>query len=187
MKVKSKIEASQSCQTLCNPIDCSPPGSSIHGIFQARVLEWSAIAFSGYVDDTTLMAESGKELKNILMKVKEESDKAGLKLSIKKTKIMASGPIISWQVGGETMETVTDFISLGSKITMDGDCRHEIKRCFLLGKKAMTNLDDILKSRDITMVCIVKAMVFPVVIYGCESWAMKKAEHQRIDAFKLRC
>ena len=187
MKVKSKIEASQSCQTLCNPIDCSPPGSSIHGIFQARVLEWSAIAFSGYVDDTTLMAESGKELKNILMKVKEESDKAGLKLSIQKTKIMASGPIISWQVGGETMETVTDFISLGSKITMDGDCRHEIKRCFLLGKKAMTNLDDILKSRDITMVCIVKAMVFPVVIYGCESWAMKKAEHQRIDAFKLRC
>ena len=187
MKVKSKSEAVQSCRTLCNPIDCSPPGSSIHGIFQARVLEWGAIAFSRYVDDTTLMAESGKELKNILMKVKEESDKAGLKLSIQKTKIMASCPIISWQVGGETMETVTDFISLGSKITMDGDCRHEIKRCLLLGKKAMTNLDDILKSRDITMVCIVKAMVFPVVMYGCESWAMKKAEHQGIDAFKLRC
>ena len=129
------------------------------------------------------MAES-EELKNLLMK--EESDKAGLKLSIQKPKIMASGPIFSWQIGGETMETVTDFISLGSKI-MDGDCRHKIKRCLLLGKKAMTNLDDILKSRAITMVCIVKAVIFPVVMYGCESWTIKKPEHQRIDAFKLRC
>ena len=115
-------------------MDYSLPGSSVHGIFQARVLEWGAIAFSGYVDDTTLMAESEEELKNLLMKVKEQSDKAGLKLSIQKPKIMASGPIFSWLIGGETMETVTDFISLGSKITMDGGCRHKIKRCLLLGK-----------------------------------------------------
>ena len=114
------------------------------------------------------------------MKVKEESENAGLKLNIQKTKIMASGPITSWQIDGETMETVTDFISLGSKITADGDCSHKIKRCFLLGRKAMTNLDSILKSRDITLpakVCLVKAMVLPVVMYGCESWTIKKVEH----------
>ena len=124
------------------------------------------------------------------MKVKEESEKVGLKLTIQKTKIMASGSITSWQIDGETMETVTDFIFEGSKITADGDCSHEIKRCLLLGRKAMTNLDSILKSRDIsltTKVCLVKPMVFPVVIYECESWTIKKAEHQRIDAFELWC
>ena len=124
------------------------------------------------------------------MKVKEESEKVGLKLNIQKTKIMASGPITSWQIDGETMETVTDFIFGGSKITADGDCSHEIKRCLLLGRKIMTNLDSILKSRDIalpTKVCLVKAMVFPVVMYGCESWTIKKAEHQRIDAFERWC
>ena len=124
-----------------------------------------------YADDTTLMAES-KELKSLLMKVKEESEKVGLKLNIRKTKIMASGPITSWQIDGETMETVTDFMLLGSKITADGDCSHEIKRCLLLGRKVVTNLDSILKSRDITLpakVCVVKTMVFPVVMYGCES------------------
>ena len=124
------------------------------------------------------------------MKVKEESEKAGLKLNIQKTKIMASGPIILWQIDGETMETVTNFIFLGSKITADGGCSHEIKRRLLLGRKAMINLDSILKSRDIifpTKVCLVKAMVFPVVVYGCESWAIKKAEHRRIDAFELWC
>ena len=130
-----------------------------------------------YVDDTTLMAESEEELKSLLMKVKEESEKAGLKLNIQKTKIMASSPITSWQIGGETTETVRDFIFLGSKITADGDCSHEIKRRLLLESKAMTNLDSILKSRDITKVCLVKAMVFPVVVYGCESWTIKKAEH----------
>ena len=122
------------------------------------------------------------------MKVKEESEKAGLKLNIQKTKIMATGPITSWQIDGETMETVTDFILEGSKITADGDCSHEIKRCLLLGRKVMTNLDSILKSRDITLstkICLVKAMVFPVVTCGCESWTIKKAEHQRIDAFEL--
>ena len=125
-----------------------------------------------YTDDTTLMAESEEELKSLLMKVKEESEKAGLKLNIQKTKIMASGPITSWKIDGETGETVTNFIFLGSKITADGDCSHEIKRCLLLGRKAMTNLDSILKSSDITLptkVHLVKAMVFPVVIYGCES------------------
>ena len=133
---------------------------------------------------TTLMAES-KELKSLLMKVK-----VGLKLSIQKTKIMPSGPITSWQVDGETMETVTNFIFLGSKITVDNDCCHEIKRHLLLGRKAMTNLDGVLKCRDITLpakVCIVKALVFPVVVYGYESWTVKKAEQQRIDAFELRC
>ena len=128
-------------------------------------------------DDTTLMAESEEKLKSLLMKVKE-SEKVGLKLNIQKTKIMASGPITSWQIDGETMEIVTDFILGGPKITADGDCSHEIKRCLLLGRKALTNLDDILKSRDITLptkVCLVKAMVFPVVIYGCESWTIKKA------------
>ena len=132
-----------------------------------------------YADDTTLMAESEEELKSLSMKVKEESEKFGLKLNIQKTKIMASGPITSWQINGETMETVADFIFLGSKITVDGDCSHEIKKCLLLEKKAMTNLGSILKSRDITLptkVHLVKAMVFPVVMYGCKSWTVKKAE-----------
>ena len=131
-----------------------------------------------YADDTTLVAES-EELKSLLMKVKEESEKAGLKLNIQKTKIVASGPITSWQIDGETMETVMDCIFLGSRITANGDCSHEIKRCLLLGRKAMTNLDSILKSRDITLptkVCLAKAMVFPVVVYGCQSWTIKKAE-----------
>ena len=143
-----------------------------------------------YTDDTTLMAESEEELKSLLIRVKEESEKFGLKLHIQDTKIMASGPITSWQIDGETMEKVTDFIFLGSKITADGDCSHEIKRCWFLGRKAMTNLDSILKSRDIilpTKVHLVKATVFPVVMYGCESWTIKKAEHQRIDAFELWC
>ena len=132
-----------------------------------------------YADDTTLMAESEEELKNLLMKVKEESEKAGLKLNIQKTKIMVSGPISSWQIGGQTMETVTDFILGGSEITAYGDCRHEIKRHLLLGRKVMTNLHSILKSRDITLptkVHLVKAMVFPVVMCGCESWTIQKAE-----------
>ena len=131
-------------------------------------------------DDTTLMAESEEELKSLLMKVKEESEKVALKLNIQKTKMMASGPITSWETDGETVETVSDFIFSGSKITADGDCSHEIKRRLLLGRKVMTNLDSILKSRDITLpteVHIVKAMVFPVVMYGCESWTIKKAEH----------
>ena len=138
-----------------------------------------------HADDTTLMAENEEELK-----VKVESEKVGLKLNIQKTNIMESGPINLWEIDGETVETVSDFIFLGSKITADGDCSHEIKRCFLLGRKVMTNLDSILKSRDITFptkVHLVKAMVFPVVMYGCESWTVKKAERQRIDAFKLRC
>ena len=133
------------------------------------------------------MAGSEEELKSLLMKVKEESEKVGLKLNIQKTKI---SPITSWQVNGGTMETVTDFIFLASKITADGDCSHEIKRCLLLGRKVMTNLDSIFKSRDITLptkVCLVKAMVFPVVMYGCESWTVKKAEHRRIDAFEVWC
>ena len=136
----------------------------------------------------TLMAESEEELKSLLMKVKEESDKVGLKLNIQKMKIMASGSITSWQIDEETMETVTDFIFLGSKITGDGDCSHEIKRRLLLGRKVITNLDSILKSRDITLppkVHLVKAMVFPVVMYGCERWTIKKAENQRTDAFEL--
>ena len=140
-----------------------------------------------YGDDTTLMAESEEELKSLLMKVKEESEKVGLKLKIQKTKIMASGPITSWQIDGETM---ADFIFLGSKITANGDCSHEIKRCLLLGRKVMTNLDSVLKTRDITLptkVHLVKAMVFPVVMNGCESWTVKKAEHRRIDAFELWC
>ena len=136
-----------------------------------------------YADDTTLMSESKEELKSLLMKAKEEIEKDGLKLNIQKTKIMASGPITSWQIDGETMETVIDFLFLSSKITADGDCSHEIKRCLLLGRKAMTNLDSILKSRDITVltkVHLIKAMVFPVVMYGCESWAIKKAKCQRM-------
>ena len=130
-------------------------------------------------DDSTLMAESEEELKSLLMKVKEESEKVGLKLNIQKTKIMASGPITSWEIDGETVETVSDFIFLGSKISADDDCSHEVKRRLLLGRKVMTNLDSILKSRDITLpkkVCLFKAMVFPVVMYGCESWTIKKAE-----------
>ena len=135
------------------------------------------------------MAES-EELKSLLMKVKEESEKVGLKLNIQKTKIMASGSITSWEIDGETVFTVSDFILGGSKITADGDCSHEIKRCLHLGRKVMTNLDSILKSRDITLptkVRLVKARVFPVVMYGCESWTVKKAEHRRIDAFELWC
>ena len=143
-----------------------------------------------YADDTTLMAESEEELKNLLMKVKVESEKVGLKLNIQKTKIMASRPITSWQIDGEIVETVSDFILGVSKTTADGDCSHEIKRRLFLGRKVMTKLDSIFKSRDITLptkVCLVKAMVFPVVMYGCESWTMKKAEHQRIDAFEVWC
>ena len=141
-----------------------------------------------YADDNTLTAESKEELKGLLMKVKEESEKVALKFNIQKTKIMASGPITSCQIDGEIMETVTGFIFGGSKITADGDCSHEIKRHLLLGRKAMTNLDSILKSRDITLpakVHLVKAMVFPVVMYRCESWTVKKAEHSRIDVFEL--
>ena len=139
-----------------------------------------------YADDTTLMAESEEELKSLLIKVKEDSEKVGIKLSIQKTKIMASGPITSWQIDGETMETVSDFILGGFKITGDGDCSHQIKRHLLLGRKVMTNLDSTFKSRDITLptkVCLVKAMIFPAVMCGCESWIVKKAEHQRIDGF----
>jgi len=142
-----------------------------------------------YADDTILMAES-EALKSLLMKVKEESEKVGLKLSIQKTKIVASGPITSWQIDGETVETVRDFIFGGSKITADGDCSHEIKRRLLLRRKVMTNLDSILNGRDITLstkVCLVKAMIFPVVMYGCESWTIKKAERQGIDVFELWC
>ena len=156
-----------------------------------------ALSFDGrninnlrYADDTTLMTESEEELKSLLMKVKEESEKVGLKLNIQKTKIMASGPITSWEIGGETVETVSDFILGGSKITADGDCSHEIKRRLLLGKKVMSNLDSILKSRDITLptkVPLVKAMVFPGVMCECESWMVKKAEHRKIDAFELWC
>ncbi|KAM7226341.1 hypothetical protein CapIbe_022486, partial [Capra ibex] len=143
-----------------------------------------------YADDTTLMAESEEELKSLLMKVKEESEKIGLKLNIQKMKIMGSGPITSWEIDGETVETVLDFILGGSKITADGDCSHEIKRRLLLGRKVMTDLDSILKSRDIilpTKVRLVQAMVFPVVMYGCKSWTVKKAECRRIDAFELWC
>ena len=142
-----------------------------------------------YADDTILMAES-EELKSLLMKVKVESGKVGLKLNIQKMKIMASGPITSWEIDGETVETMSDFIFGGCKITADGDCSHEIKRRLFFGRKVMTNLDSIFKSRDITFptkVHLVKAMVFPVVMYGCESWTVKKAEHRRIDAFELWC
>ena len=143
-----------------------------------------------YADDTTLMAESEEKLKSLMMKVKVESEKVGLKLNIQKTKIMASGPITSWEIDGETVETVSDFILGGSKITADGDCSHEIKRCLLLGRKVMTNLDSILKNRDTalpTKVCLVKAMVFPVVMYGCKSRTVKKAECRRTDAVELWC
>ena len=143
-----------------------------------------------YADDTTLMAESEEELKSLLMIVEEESEKVGLKLNIQKTKIMTSGPITSWKIDGKTMETVSDIIFGGSKITADGDCSHGIKRRFLLGRKVMINLDSIFKSRYITLptkVYLVKAMVFPVVMYGCESWTVKKAERRRIDAFEQWC
>ena len=139
-----------------------------------------------YADDTTLIAESEEELKNLLIEVKEESKKAGLKLNIHKTKIMASVPITSWQIEGETMETVTDFIFAGSKISADGGCNHEIKTCLLLGRKAMTNLDSMLKSRDVTLptkVHLINALVFPVLMYGCESWTTKKAEHRDLMLF----
>ena len=144
----------------------------------------------GYAGDTTLVAESKEKQESLWMNVKEESEGAGLKLSIQKTKIMASGPITSWQIGGETVKTVTDFILGGSEITADSDYSHEIKRCLLLGGKAMTNIDSTLKRRNITLptkVCIVKAMVFPVVMYGCEGWILKKAECWRINTFELRC
>ena len=143
-----------------------------------------------YADDTTLMAEREEELKSVLIKVKEASEKAGLKLNIQKTKIMASSPITSWQIDEETRETVTDFIFLGSKITANGDCSHEIKRCLLLGRKSVTNLDSVLKSGDITLptkVHLAKAMVSPVVMYRCESWIIKKAECPRIDVFEMWC
>ena len=153
---------------------CEMPGDEAHtGIKIAR----RTIINFRYADNTTLMAESEEELKSLLRKVKEESEKVGLKLNIQKIKIMAFSPVTSWQIGGETMETVTDLIFLGSKITADGDCSHEIERHLLLGRKAMTNLGSMLKSRDITLptkVCLVKAMVFPVVVYGCESWTIKK-------------
>ena len=142
------------------------------------------------LDPPGLDPSSKEELKSLLMKVKEESEKVGLKLNIQKTKIVSSGPITSWEIDGETVETVSDFILGGSKITADGDCSHEIKRCLLLGRKVMTNLDGILKRGDITLptkVCLVKAMVYPVVMYGCESRTVKKAEHRRIDAFELWC
>ena len=151
---------------------------------------WRNITNLRYANDTTLMAESEEELKSLLMKVKEESVKVGLRLNIQKTKIMASGPITSWQIDGETVETVSDFIFLGSKIIADGAYSHEIKRRLLLGRKVLTNLDSIFKSRDITLptkIRLVKAMVFPVVMCGCESWTVKKAEHRRIDAFELWC
>ena len=153
-------------------------------------IAWRNINNLRYADDTTLMAESEEELKSLL-KVKEESEKFGLKFNTQKTKIVAASPVISWQIDGETEETVTDFIFLGSQICADGDCIHEIKRYLLLGRKAMTNLDSILKSRDITLptkVHLVKAVVFfPVVMYGCESWTIKKAEHRRTDTFELWC
>ena len=143
-------------------------------------MAWRNINNLRYEDDTTLRAENKEEEKGLLMNVKEESEKVGLKLNFQKTKLMASGPINSWQISGETMETVTDFIFLCFKITADGDCSHEVKRCLLFGRKVMTNSDSILKSRDITLptkIHLVKAMVFPVVMYGCESWTVKKAEH----------
>ena len=153
-------------------------------------VSWRNINNLRYADDTTLMAESEEELKSLLMKVRKDSEKVGLRLNIQKTKIMASGPVTSWEIDGETVETVSDFILGGSKITADGNFSHEIKRHLLLGRKVMINLGNISKSRDITLptkVHLVKAMVFPLVMYGCERWTAKKAEHQRIDAFELWC
>ena len=189
------------------PMNCSTPGLSVYYQLQEFTQTHvhlvsdeeaqAGIKIDGrninnlrYADDTTLMAESEKELKSFLMKVKEESEKVDLMLNIQKMKIMESGPITSWEIDGETVETVSDFIFGGSIITEDGDCSHEIKRHLLLGRKVMTNLDSIFKSRDITLpteVRLVKAMVFPVVMYGCESWTVEKAECQRIDAFELWC
>ena len=166
---------------------------SLAGLEEAQVgikTAWRNISYLRYADDTTHMEESEEELKSLLMKVKVESEKVGLKLNIQKTKIMACGPITSWEIDGETVETVSDFILGGSKITADGDCSHQIKRGLLLGRKVMMNLGSILKIRNITLVTevhLVKAMVFPVVMYGCESWTVKKAEHQNIDAFELWC
>ena len=191
----------RSCALQADSVPSEPPEQSVsfdHIVQNATLDESQAgIKTAGrnvsnfrYAYDTTPVAESEEELRSFLMKVKEEREKAGLKLNIHKTKVMASGPITSWQTDGETMETVIDFIFLGYKITEDGDCSHEIKRCLPLGRKAMTNLDSILKSRDITLltkVCIVKAMVFPVVMYGCKSWAIKKTESWRTDAFILCC
>ena len=160
------------------------------GLEEAQAIAGRNINNFRYADDTTLMAESEEGLKGLLMKVKEESEKVGLKFSIQKTKIMASSPITSWQIDGETVETVVDFIFLGSEITAGGDWSHEIKRRLLLGRKVITNLDSILKSRDITLATkahLVKTMVFSVVTYGCESWTIKKAERRRIDAFELWC
>ena len=174
-----------------------PLQSVLYGLLKGLQIAQAGIKIAGrninnlrHADDTTLMAESEEELKSLLMKVKEESEKVDLKLNIQKTKIMASGPITSWEIDRETVETVLGFIFLVSKITADGDCSHEIKRRLLLGRKVMTKLDSMLKSRDITLptkVHLVKAMVFPVVMYWCESWTVKKAECQRIDAFKLWC
>ena len=159
-------------------------------ISQAEIKIFRSISNLRYIDDTTVMAENKEELKNLLIRVKEESEKAGLKLNIQKNKIMVSGFITSWQIGGEKVKTVAIFTFLGSKIFVDSDYSHEIKRCWLLGRKAMTNLGSILKSRDITLltkVHLVKTMVFPVVMYGCESWTIKKAEHRRMDIFELWC
>ena len=161
----------------------------VNAVFKVDMVTFLA-TYSKYADDTTLMAESEEELKSLLMKVEEEGEKVGLKLNIQKMRIMASGPITSREIDGETVETVADFIFGGSKITADGDCSHEVKRSLFLGRKVMTNLDSIFKSRDITLptrVCLVKAMAFPVVMYGCESWTVKKADHRRIDAFELWC
>ena len=184
-KEKKKKKSLQSCPTLCDPIDGSPTGSPI--MRNPRLDKAQAgIKIDGknfnnlrYTDDTTFMAESEEELKSLLIKVKEESEKADLKLNIQNTKMMPTGLITSWQTDGETMETVRDLLFLGSKITADSDYSHEIKRHLLLGRKTMTNLDSLLKSRDITLtkkVHLVKAIVFPVVMYGCESWTIKKAE-----------
>ena len=183
----SDLESVSLCTySLVYNIDFIQPSSS-----PACKLQWFPKPFKGrYTDDTTLMAESEEELKSLLMKVKEESEKLGLKLNIQKTKIMASSPITSWKIDGETMGKVTKFIFLVFKITADGECSHETKRRLLLGRKVMTNLDTILKSRDITLptkVHLVKAIVFPVVMYGCDSWTIKKAEHQKTDALELWC
>ena len=180
----------------CHPVyltsmqstSCKMPGWMKHKM-ESRLLR-DISSNLRYADDSTFVTESEEELKILLMKVKEESEKAGLKVNIQKTKIMAFSIITSWQIYRERIEIVTDFIFLGSKITADADCRHEIKRRLLLGRKVMTNLDSILKSRDITLptkVCLVKALAFPVVMYGCENWTTKKAEHQRIHAFELCC
>ena len=184
-------------------MDCSPPGALVHRILQVRILEWVEIlSYRGktkqnvihvhlrYADDTTIMAESEEELKSLLMKVKVQSEKVGLKLNIQKTKIMASSSITSWEIDGETVETVADFIFGGSQITADGDCSHEIKKTLTPWKKSYDQPRQYIEKQDITLptkVHLVKAMVFPVVMYGCESWTAKKAERQRIDAFEVWC